>query len=52
MTGELLQLAAVLGIFAVVAAVWLFVIFLPGRTMEDWQDKRAKQSKEKKPKLP
>ncbi len=38
---ELLQFAAALAVFVIAAAAWLFVVYLPGRTMEDWRDKRA-----------
>lgn len=31
---ELWQFAVVLGLFAVAALLWLFVIYLPARTME------------------
>jgi hypothetical protein len=27
--------------FFVVALLWLFVVYLPGRTMEHWKDKRT-----------
>ena len=27
--------------FFVVALLWLFVVYLPGRTMEHWEDKRT-----------
>jgi hypothetical protein len=32
-------LMVALGIF-VVAVLWLFVVYLPGRTMERWEDQR------------
>jgi hypothetical protein len=32
-------LIVVLG-FAVVALTWLFVVYLPGRTLERWEDQR------------
>jgi hypothetical protein len=33
-------LMAAVGFF-VVALLWLFVVYLPGRTMERWEDKRT-----------
>jgi hypothetical protein len=32
-------LIAILGFF-VVALLWLFVVYLPGRTLERWEDQR------------
>ena len=34
MTAELWQFAALIGVFFVVAVLWVFVIYLPARTME------------------
>ena len=34
MTAELWQFAALIGVFFVVAVLWIFVIYLPARTME------------------
>ncbi|MBA2690869.1 MAG: hypothetical protein H0U65_00020 [Rubrobacter sp.] len=48
---EFLQFAALIGVFAIAVVAWLFVIYLPGRTMEDWRDKRADR-KRKDSKLP
>ena len=31
--------------FFVVALLWLFVVYLPGRTMEHWEDKRTNRKK-------
>jgi hypothetical protein len=33
-------LMVVLGFF-IVALLWLFVVYLPGRTMERWEDQRS-----------
>jgi hypothetical protein len=33
-------LVGVLGFF-IVALLWLFVVYLPGRTMEHWEDQRS-----------
>ncbi|CAA9456513.1 MAG: hypothetical protein AVDCRST_MAG02-2361 [uncultured Rubrobacteraceae bacterium] len=34
MTSELWQFAILIGAFLVIALLWLFIIYLPGRTME------------------
>ncbi|HEV2744998.1 MAG TPA: hypothetical protein VGV91_17715 [Rubrobacter sp.] len=34
MTAELWQFAALIGVFFVVAVLWVFVIYIPARTME------------------
>ena len=34
MTAELWQFAALIGAFFVVAVLWVFVIYIPARTME------------------
>lgn len=43
MAGELLQFAILMVVFAVVGVLWLFIVYLPGRTMERWQDQRPKR---------
>ena len=40
MTSEVWQFLMVLLAFFVVALFWLFVVYLPGRTMERWEDQR------------
>ena len=40
MAAEFLQFAVVLGAFVFVALVWLRVVFIPGRTLERWEDRR------------
>jgi hypothetical protein len=37
---------AILGFF-VVAVVWMFVVYLPGRTLERWEDQRPGRGKKK-----
>jgi hypothetical protein len=37
-------LIAILG-FLVVAVLWLFVVYLPGRTLERWEDQRPGRRK-------
>lgn len=38
MAAEVLQLAGVLVVFVVVALLWLRIVYLPGRTLENWED--------------
>ena len=41
MAAEVWQfLLAILGFF-VVAVLWLFIVYLPGRTLERWEDRRS-----------
>lgn len=46
MVTELMQFAGVVAGFAVVALVWVLVVFLPGRTMERWEDQRPSRRDE------
>jgi hypothetical protein len=39
-------LIALLGFF-VAAVVWLFVVYLPGRTLERWEDRRPGRGEQK-----
>ena len=41
MTAELWQFAALIGVFFVVAVLWLCIIYLPARTMEYSEARRA-----------
>jgi hypothetical protein len=41
LTAELWQFAALIGVFFVVAVLWVFVIYLPARTMEYSEAHRA-----------
>lgn len=45
MGAELLQFAVFMGVFAVAAVLWLYVVYLPGRTLERWEDQRARVSR-------
>jgi hypothetical protein len=40
MAAELLQFAVALAAFVVAAGLWLYIVYLPGRTMENWEDQR------------
>jgi hypothetical protein len=43
LTTELWQFAGALGAFVVVALLWLRVVYLPGRTLEHWEDRQPRQ---------
>jgi hypothetical protein len=40
MAAELLQFAMVLAAFVVAALLWLYIVYVPGRTVENWEDQR------------
>ena len=44
---EVWQFLVVLLGFVVVAVVWMFVVYLPGRTLERWKDQRFGRSEGK-----
>ena len=43
MASELWQFAILMAVFAIVGVLWLFIVYLPGRTMERWEDQRPKR---------
>ena len=43
LTMELWQFAGALGAFVVVALLWLRVVYLPGRTLERWENRRPRR---------
>ncbi len=45
LASEIWQFLMVAVGFFVVALLWLFVVYLPGRTMERWEDKRTNRKK-------
>ena len=45
MGSEVWQFLIVLLGFLVVAVFWLFVVYLPGRTLERWKDQRPGRGK-------
>lgn len=47
MTTELWQFAGAAGAFAVVAYLWYRVVYLPGRTLERWEDRRPSRRDER-----
>ena len=46
MGSEVWQFLLVLLGFLVVGVVWLFVVYLPGRTLERWEDQRPGRGKD------
>jgi hypothetical protein len=44
LTAEIWQFLIVVAGFFVVALLWLFVVYLPGRTLERWEDQRRGRS--------
>ncbi len=40
MATEFWQFLAAIAAFVVFAVLWLFVVYLPGRTLERWEDQR------------
>ena len=46
MTAELWQFAALIGVFFVAAVLWVFVIYLPARTME-YSDTHQTESRDR-----
>ena len=40
LTTELWQFAGAVGAFIVVVLLWLRIVYLPGRTLERWEDRR------------
>ncbi len=45
LASEIWQFLMVAVGFFVVALLWLFGVYLPGRTMERWEDKRTNRKK-------
>jgi Na+/H+-dicarboxylate symporter len=43
LTSELWQFAALVGAFFVAAVLWLFIIYLPARTMEHSETRRVER---------
>lgn len=46
LAAEVLQFALFMGVFAVVVALWLYIVYLPGRTLERWEDQRSRNPQE------
>jgi hypothetical protein len=43
LTTELWQFAGAIGAFIIAGLVWLHVVYLPGRTLERWEDRRPRR---------
>jgi hypothetical protein len=43
---ELWQFVALLGFFAVAFVLWMLFVYLPGRSLERWEDRRVGVRKE------
>ena len=52
MYSELLQFGAMLVFFAVALCLWLKIVYLPGRTLERWEDQRVKAEGERTRQVP
>ena len=46
MYSELWQFAGLLGLFAVAFVLWMWIVYLPGRSLERWEDRRVGARKE------
>ena len=46
---ELWQFAAMLVLFMVAFVLWLRVVYLPGRTLERWEDRRGESGERPRP---
>ena len=42
MYSELWQFGAMVALFLVALVLWLRIVYLPGRTLERWEDQRVK----------
>ncbi len=48
MAAEFWQFLVVVIAFVVAAALWLYIVYLPGRTLERWEDQRPGRGGEKR----
>ena len=46
MYSELWQFVALLGLFAVAFVLWMWIVYLPGRSLERWEDQRVRAREE------
>ncbi len=46
MSAEVWQFAGMLGFFVIALVLWLRIVYLPGRTLERWEDQRVKAREE------
>ncbi len=47
MYSEMWQFGAMVVLFLVVLVLWLRIVYLPGRTLERWEDQRVKAKVER-----
>ena len=45
MSSEVWQFAGMVGFFVVALVLWLRIVYLPGRTLERWEDQRVEAGK-------
>ncbi len=48
LAAEFWQFLVVVVVFMVAALLWLFVVYLPGRTLERWEDQRPGRGDKKR----
>ena len=46
LSAEIWQFAGMLAFFVTALFLWLRIVYLPGRTLERWEDRRIKMRKE------
>ena len=46
LSSEVWQFAGMLGFFVVALVLWLRIVYLPGRTLERWEDQRVRVREE------
>ncbi len=49
MYSELWQFVFMLGFFAVAFVLWMWIVYLPGRSLERWEDQGIRARKEPPP---
>jgi hypothetical protein len=45
LSSEVWQFAGMVGFFVVALVLWLRIVYLPGRTLERWEDQRVEVGK-------
>ena len=46
---EIWQFAGMLAFFGIALFLWLRIVYLPGRTLERWEDRRIEEREEYRP---
>ena len=49
LSAEIWQFAGMLAFFGVALFLWLRIVYLPGRTLERWEDRRVEAREERRP---